>query len=175
MDQRLDAGHPIRLVAVNSLGNTLYQTGRYEEAERQFAGRRLREESLGLAHLDTLLTVSNLAETRLTLGRVDEAKALYERMLAQDESSLPDGHWARGDARIGLGLCLKQLGRIEEAEPILIEGLRRVLRSIGASHPKFVSARDKVWGFYDGIGRADAAAAIRVASTDREIEEAAGR
>ena len=176
MDQRLDEGHPIRLMAVNALGNTLYQTGRYEEAERQFAeAARLREQSLGLAHLDTLLTVSNLAETRLTLGRVDEAKVLYERMLAQDESSLPDGHWARGDARIGLGLCLEQLGRVEEAEPILIEGLRRVLRSIGASHPKFASAREKVGEFYDRLGRADAAAAIRSASTDREVEEAAGR
>jgi hypothetical protein len=50
-----------------------------------------------------------------------------------------------------------------------------VLRSIGASHPKFASAREKVGEFYDRLGRADAAAAIRSASTDREVEEAADR
>tara|TARA_R110002073_G_scaffold336260_1_gene531387 strand:- start:140720 stop:143269 length:2550 start_codon:yes stop_codon:yes gene_type:complete len=170
MDQRLDAGHPIRLRAVNALGNTYFQAGRFEEAEKQFSeAAHLREQFLGLAHLETLLTIFNLAETRLTLGRAEDAKALYTRMLAQDESSLPDDHWARGDAHIGLGLCMEQIGEMKGVEPILIEGVRRVLQSLGASHPKYIAAREKVGEFYDRQGRPEAAVLIRDCATLEDL------
>jgi len=173
MDQRLEAGHPIRLRVVNALGNTHFQAGRYEEAEIRFAeAAHFREQSLGLAHLDTVLTIFNLAETRFKLGRVDDAKSLYTRVIEVDESSIPHDHWARGDAYIGLGQCMEKLGEIESAELQMIEGLSRVLKSLGDSHPKYIAAQENVVGFYERQGRTDAAVNVRDHAVQKSIEAA---
>tara|TARA_R110002073_G_scaffold206775_1_gene366542 strand:+ start:33752 stop:36301 length:2550 start_codon:yes stop_codon:yes gene_type:complete len=166
MDQRLESGHPMRLRVVNSLGNTYFQAGKFEDAELRFAeAAHLREQSLGFAHLETILSLFNLAETRFELDRVRDAKDLYTRIVESDESSLPEEHWARGDAKIGLGKCLEKLGEIEDAERNMIEGMRRVLLSLGASHPKYIAARESVGEFYDRQGRTEAAGLIRECKT----------
>lgn len=68
-------------------------------------------------------------------------------------------------AHIGLGLCMEHIGEMNGVEPILIEGVRRVLQSLGASHPKYIAAREKVGEFYDRQGRPEAAVLIRDCAT----------
>jgi hypothetical protein len=76
-------------------------------------------------------------------------------------SSLPEDHWKVGEARSLLGRCLGEMGRFEEAEPLLIEGYERIERKLGPRHRTTNQAIHRLIEFYEASGNPDAAARYR--------------
>ena len=74
-------------------GDPAQDQGKYDEAEplyrRALAGK---EEALGPAHPDTLITVNNLANLLSEQGKYDEAEPMYRRALAGNEEALGPAH-----------------------------------------------------------------------------------
>lgn len=120
---QLGREHPNTAVAMLNLAATLAQEGRPDEAQPLF------EEAVGVAR--TAWPEDHPVAAAFALGygrflastrRCDQALQPLEqavRTLVPGVSEITPG--SAGEARIALGTCLLQLGRAEEAEPLLLE------------------------------------------------------
>jgi tetratricopeptide (TPR) repeat protein len=64
-----------------------------------------------------------LAQTLLALGRPEEALLEAESAARDIEEGMTPDHWWTAWSRSVLGGCLTELGRYDEAEPLLLDGL----------------------------------------------------
>jgi len=121
MRQRLlGASHPAVGVSLNNLANVLLDLGELDEAERyaRESLRFAREHFSGSPHEAYPLTC--LAGILLARGEADDALPLVEQSLALRRKVMgPDAPLLARTESI-LGECLTDLGRYEEAEPLLV-------------------------------------------------------
>ena len=64
-------------------------------------------------------------------------------------------------AQIEQARCLKELGRFEEAEPLLLVGLRRVEAEHGPDHDQTNAVRAHLAALYEAWGKPDEAQQYR--------------
>ncbi len=108
----------------NELAFVLAGHERFDEAEPLFDetvrlwGQRWGEESIQITPM-----LSNLANTRLRLGRKDEALALFQRAIAVLDANPDAPVFLRSILLRGTGDALRELGRLDEAESALNRGL----------------------------------------------------
>ena len=70
--------HPATLVSMMSLAESLFQQGKYAEAEAMHRQTlQLQEKVLGKEHPNTLLSLMSLAESLRQQGKHAEAEAIY--------------------------------------------------------------------------------------------------
>jgi serine/threonine protein kinase/tetratricopeptide (TPR) repeat protein len=110
--------HPDTLMIMNNLAYLYAWAGRYEQAE-SLAGRALEISGNVLGE-----TNPNIEDTfgfiLLKTGRVEEAEALF-RDLAATAGRDRDGEYWLAAVRAHHGMCLVELERYEEAEPLLLK------------------------------------------------------
>jgi tetratricopeptide (TPR) repeat protein len=90
---------------------------------------------LGEDHLDTLMTLNDLASVLQDLGKQEEAEILHRRALEGRKEALGVAHWDTLTSLSNLALTLWDLGKREEAEAFhrqAVEGRELVL---GRQHP----------------------------------------
>lgn len=109
----------------------------------------------------------SLAETLVKLGEVlvdtqqaKEALPLMEEALTIGKKHLPAGHKDIEIANSILGKCLASLGRIQEAEPLLLQSYER-LKAIAPADPETRDALNRIIDFYEGSANKVKAAEYR--------------
>ncbi len=124
--------HPAGVDTMSNLASVLTRSGRFDEAEKLLGEAvRIQEASLGPSHSRSLRTRYHLAGLHIQREQFDEAERILAAVVRQARDTLPKGHWHTGLYLLDQGRCLFELGRMSEAQPILIEA-RDILQSAGA-------------------------------------------
>ena len=98
-------------------------------------------------------------------GDWDGAEAAYRNLVRLRRLAYPGNDVRITDAQIELARCLGALGRVEEAEPLLEEGLRRVEAGFGPDHARTNAVRARVAALYEAWGKPDRARQYRDAGS----------
>jgi tetratricopeptide (TPR) repeat protein len=121
----------------------------------------LATELLGSEHPDTLTARANLAAAYAFDGRIADAIALEERVVADGERLLGPEHPDTLTARGNLASSYRSVGRTAEAialQELVLVGRDRLL---GAEHPDTVRARSNLAASYWSAGRTAEAIALQ--------------
>ncbi len=126
----LGPDHVRTLQSSDDLAATLINLGRHAEAERRAAAAATRAAAtLGATHLDTVSAQGTRARALAGLGRVVEAEALLRlQLVILADKKAKGGDIGEGAAitqklRVELGMALAALGRLPEAEEILLDSV----------------------------------------------------
>ncbi|KFY17491.1 hypothetical protein V492_00633, partial [Pseudogymnoascus sp. VKM F-4246] len=95
----------------------------------------IREKELGVDHLDTLTSVSNLASVLGSQGKYEGAESMIRRALDGRERELGVNHPDTLDSINNLALALWSQGKYEEAESMNRRALEERERELGVNHP----------------------------------------
>ena len=130
------AEYPDVRASIHHVIGTVYRSiSVYDQAEQHLqTAYDLRVEHLGERSPETLASLAGLAEARWNLGRLGEAEALYEQLLAASADTLGETHRETLIARYSLAGVLKDDGRLDEAE--------RELRDVVALMQKHLDEQD---------------------------------
>ena len=126
------------------LGDALIARGERaaaEEVYRQALSHRRRQFAESPWEITSALV--RLGRTLLAGGKAAAAEEFFAEALDLRRQERPE-HWLTGEAASWLGACLTAQGRFEEAEPLLVEGLRAVEGARGPEHRKTVQARRRL-------------------------------
>jgi tetratricopeptide (TPR) repeat protein len=119
---KLGEDHPQTLETLAVLAVTLDLADQRDRALPMFEDvydRRRRK--LGDEHPDTLRSMGGLGRLYHRYGELDRAHALLRPLLEVKQRTAPDD-WETFDAKILLGGVLLDMGRLAEAEPLLVGG-----------------------------------------------------
>ncbi|KFY18132.1 hypothetical protein V492_00124 [Pseudogymnoascus sp. VKM F-4246] len=114
----------------------LLQVGEYAAAEK--IGRTAivgREEILGVEHLDTLTSVSNLGSVLESQGKYEEAEAMHQRALKVRQKVLGEEHPNTLTSVGNVGVVLERQGKYKEAEALQQRALEGREKVLGVEHP----------------------------------------
>jgi tetratricopeptide (TPR) repeat protein len=127
------------LQSMYNLGSMLLYREKYAESEtllrEALEGRR---DVLGETHRYTFNTIINLAHAYAFQGKLAEAEPLFERFCQPDGLALVPPA-AQGEALAGYGACLTKLGKLDRAEPILLDSRRRFQEAGATKRPAMQS------------------------------------
>ena len=114
----------------------MWATGDYREgSDLAQEVLRVREQQLGLEHLETLTSVNNLADLLYFKGDKVGAEPLFRRVLAVRQRMLGVEHPATLISVNNLGRLLGSKGDLAGAEPLFRRALAACERTLGAEHP----------------------------------------
>lgn len=105
--------------------------------------------------------LTNRATALRRAGRLDEAEAGFERAIGFQEAQLPATALGLHSARAGLGGVLLELGRVEEAIPLLTQAAEATAAMHGDEHPRTRSTLAELGEALERAGRVDDARVIR--------------
>jgi tetratricopeptide (TPR) repeat protein len=115
---------------------------------------------LGPDHPETLTARNNLASCYWSVGRIPEAIAIEEQVLADRERILGPDHPRTLTSRANLAESYWSVGRIPEAIAIEEQVLADSERILGPDHPATLTARNNLAASYRSAGRIPEAIAI---------------
>jgi hypothetical protein len=161
-ERTLGPNHPSTFLAWNNLAAMHTELGQLAAAEatlrRVVAGRA----ALGIRDgFDVVGTGLNLAVTIRRQGRTAEAEELARTTRAIALRSLPETHWLIGGVTKEHGVCLRELGRQEDAEVALLDGYERLVRSVGEADARSQAAAGELVALYEAWHQPDEAARWR--------------
>ncbi|MEM9665538.1 MAG: serine/threonine-protein kinase, partial [Bacteroidota bacterium] len=123
-------------IALGNYGVTLWDLGRYEEAEQYLQeALAVDEEVLGPDHLSVAIGHGYLGVLYQSMGRYDDALAMHQEEMALLRANAPDDAKWMANALGNVGTLLNDLGRHEEAEAALREGIDLYIGIAGPDHP----------------------------------------
>jgi tetratricopeptide (TPR) repeat protein len=165
----LGADHPDLAASLNNLSLVLEVQGSLDEAEDfQRQAIALVRITLGEEHPHLAISLRNLGHILHLKKDYFAAEEALRESLNIFEKTLPDTHWRRGDTQSLLGYCRAQLGRLDEAEELLLKGYKVVRSAQGEDAPRTVDALRRVIDFYEISGRDVEAAEYRARLVDRK-------
>lgn len=147
---------------LNDLAAVDFAIGDFGSAERHLTEAvALREAADGSAAISPELATSlnNLGLALLQQGRVDAARALLERALAQRRQLLPATHRDIAQTLSNLGVLLQGAGELDRAEVLLGEALAIRAQALGDDHAQVAQARNNLALVLQDRGELDAAVA----------------
>jgi tetratricopeptide (TPR) repeat protein len=103
----------------------------------------------------------HLAEALLAQGRLNEAHAEVSAAVADLEAAMPQGHWWIAQSRSVLGAVLTEMGRLDEAEDLLLDSFRTIDAVKQPGDIYAVDSLRRIVAFYEASGRPDEAASYR--------------
>ena len=115
---------------------------------------------LGPDHPDALASRNNLAGTYESVGRLIEAIALFERVLADSIRVLGEDHPNTLASRNNLAHAYHAGGRFTEAIALFERVLADSIRVLGEDHPSTLTSRDNLAGACKSEGRLTEAIAL---------------
>jgi non-specific serine/threonine protein kinase/serine/threonine-protein kinase len=143
---------------MSTMGVVYYQLGLYQESEplleESLATRR---ELLGPRHLDTVESLSRLANLYFVQSRYDETEPLYMELLEARRELLGEDHYDTMGSTYNLGNLYKNQWRLEEAEPYLKQALESMRRVLGDEDPGTLYPMGSLSNLYALQGRAEEA------------------
>eukprot|EP00964_Phaeocystis_antarctica_P005552 scaffold3029_cov61-Phaeocystis_antarctica.AAC.1 len=131
-----------------ALTRLLKEMGKPEEArllsEEQLQGSkeavRANRETLGDKHPDTLESIGDTAWLLESLGKLEEARPLYEEALQGRRETLGDRDASTLYSINMLALLLKKMGQLEEARPLYEEELQGMRETLGDRNPSTLTS-----------------------------------
>jgi tetratricopeptide (TPR) repeat protein len=161
-----DGCHPVLLRAGQSLDDARL-TGPAVDYWSELAV--IASQSLPPGHPDSLIIVEHLANAYVAAGRVSEAVAWYERILADWSRALGSDHTRTLSVRVSLGRILVAAGRPADAISILTGALADAEHAYGAGHPECAAIRDELAATYRAVGQlGDAIRLYQLILSERE-------
>ena len=115
---------------------------------------------LGPDHPDALASRNNLAGAYESVGRLTEATALYEQVLADSIRVLGEDHPNTLASRNNLAHAYHAGGRFTEAIALFERVLADSIRVLGEDHPNTLTSRDNLAGACKSEGRLAEATAL---------------
>ncbi len=146
MNGSIGPDHPAALMAATSLGSLYEVSGDLEQARSTLWP--VLEASLATLspdHPNTAYTQNVLSTVLCRIGGPDDARdglAMARASLRSRSSMMPAGHWALASGAAIEGLCLLELGRFDEARPLLTDAIPALSEQRGDDHPLTVRTRD---------------------------------
>jgi tetratricopeptide (TPR) repeat protein/tRNA A-37 threonylcarbamoyl transferase component Bud32 len=131
----------------------LYQAGKYAEAV-PFALQLLdiREKTFGPEHLNTALTINNLANFYSDSGDYAKAEPLYQRSLKIREKVLGPEDPKTADSLNDLAALYDKMGYYAKAEPLYQRSLNIREKALGPEHPDTANSLNNLATLYDKMG-----------------------
>jgi tetratricopeptide (TPR) repeat protein/tRNA A-37 threonylcarbamoyl transferase component Bud32 len=162
MRRRLFGDGPEVARSLNNLGHLREARGDAAGAEALYrqAIAIYYQPRLSLRHPDRATFLRNLASLLAAHGDAAKAEPLAREALSVFQAAAP-AHWRTADAESVLGGCLTGLGRYAEAEPLLLDGYRRLAQSSGEGRQHLREAVRRLVDLYTASKRDDRAALYR--------------
>jgi CHAT domain-containing protein len=134
--------HPSVAASRRQIGLFLFQLGRYAEAEPMLARSLAIYDSLPGDHTGSIVDgLNNMAEISRVQDRYEEAAGYFERGLAIAAARLPAGGPLAGALRNNLAGLYKDMGRYDDAEPLLADILQELERAPSLDREALATAR----------------------------------
>ncbi len=115
-DPDMASGQSSELMEAHKSYKTLYQQGRYAEAEPLYQrSLAIREKALGPEHSDVAQSLNNLAALYDAQGRYADAEPLHKRALAIWEEALGPDHPDVATSLENYAALLRKMSRDDEA------------------------------------------------------------
>ncbi len=136
------AAYPDVQAGIHHVIGTVYRSiSVYDQAEHHLrAAYDLRTQHLGANDLETLASLSGLAQVHWGRGHLDEAETLYEQLLAARRATLGDTHRDTLVTRYDRAGVLKESGRVDEAEEELRDLLEVMQTHLGEQDDALLDA-----------------------------------
>ncbi|MBL9000645.1 MAG: tetratricopeptide repeat protein [Phycisphaerae bacterium] len=132
----------------NTIGMTLQNLGRYEEAEPNLRrSLAIRRADLPAGHPDIAAGLNNLANVLYHQSKVAEAEPLLREALAIWRTALPAGHPQIATGLNNLASLLDDQNKDAEAEPLYRESLEVLRAALPAGHPEIAQALNNLASF----------------------------
>lgn len=146
--------HPQTLEAWNNLAAAQAELGQYVDAEATFRRVAAAWEARGMREgFDWIAAGQNLTVTVRRQGRAAEAEPMARALRATAERSLAKDHWLLGVVTKELGGCLRDLGRLEEAEVALLAAHDLLARALQPSDYRVQKVIGELVALYEGWQR----------------------
>jgi tetratricopeptide (TPR) repeat protein len=110
------------------------------------------DQVFGAGHPDSMVAVERLAGAYVAAGRVSEAVAWFQRVMADWGRAFGPDHPRTLAARVRLGRVLVTAGRYQDAIAVLTAALNDAERAYGPTHPECSIIRDEVAAGYRAAG-----------------------
>jgi tetratricopeptide (TPR) repeat protein len=110
------------------------------------------DQVFGTGHPDSMIAVERLAGAYVAAGRVPEAVAWFQRIMADWGRAFGPDHPRTLAARVRLGRVLVTAGRYGDAIAVLTAALNDAERAYGPTHPECAIIRDEVAAGYRAAG-----------------------
>ncbi|MHC5005991.1 MAG: serine/threonine-protein kinase [Planctomycetota bacterium] len=160
--QALGDGHVSVAITLSQLAQLLYTSGQFAEAESLCReALEIRQRKLGPTHGSTIGATLLLARILAGEGDWTGAEQAYAELIRLRRLAYSGDDLRITMAQIEQAGCLKELGRFEEAEPLLLVGLRRVEAEHGPDHGQTNSVRARLAALYEAWGKPDEAQQYR--------------
>jgi tetratricopeptide (TPR) repeat protein len=142
------------LFCQNNLAAAYWAMGRNQEAlELEIETLRIRRETFGEKHPDTLISQSNLAATYMAMGRIQEALELQEHALSFSRETLGERHPDTLTSQNNLAGTYSAMGRNQEALELHIDTLRIRRETLGEEHSSTLTSQNNLAETYRAMGR----------------------
>ncbi len=142
---QLGVDHHSTLQTANLLGMALGSAGNLAESERFYRlSMEGRSRVLGPSHPDTLVSMRNVANTLLKLGRKEEALQITTEIVRIAEQNLPADHWHAGMYYVLHGRTLLASDHADEAMTYLDQGRALLADKLGGQHRFTVQADEAI-------------------------------
>ncbi|MEW6251483.1 MAG: serine/threonine-protein kinase [Planctomycetota bacterium] len=154
IDEELLDRPEIEATLRSTIGSTYTAIGEYTLAEPHLeAALRIRSATLGRTHLDTLVSMSELAQLRFEQGRYDEALDLLETTLEHRRRILGQEHPDTLRTMSELGwLLFRGQRQIDRAEALFRQALDAQRRLLGAEHRDTLASMSNLGLLFDSRG-----------------------
>jgi tetratricopeptide (TPR) repeat protein len=120
----------------HKVGCYAYLAGKYKEADAMCRqALKIREQLLGIEHLDTIDSMNNLAMSLEKQGMYQDAKEMHERVMISSLKLLGPKDPSTLNSVNNLGVVLERLGKYSEAEHIHRRLFKIQEEVLGAEHP----------------------------------------
>jgi serine/threonine protein kinase/tetratricopeptide (TPR) repeat protein len=131
--------HPRTVAGLGVLGISARSKGDYAAAEKHFReAMAIEQDSYGADHVQATTHMMNLAVVLADQGKLDEAIALVERVIAIRRATPDAGGGWTGRTLINLAEMQRKAGRFEEAAKNLDEGEALFRANLGDDHPDLI-------------------------------------
>jgi eukaryotic-like serine/threonine-protein kinase len=153
--------NPRTLTLSNNLATAYQFVKRFDEALDIYrAVQEAQTRVQGPDNVSTLTTRNNIGRVLIKMKRLDEALTVFSELIADAERATPN-HWSLGAYRLGKGQCLADMGRRDEAEPLLVGAAESLEKGLGKNHPYAAKAREAVAANYEAWGKPELAAKFK--------------
>jgi tetratricopeptide (TPR) repeat protein len=145
---------PAAMRLLDQLGYYLTVRGHYSEAEPFLQqAMSLREQQLGVEHLDTATSLYHLALLYQKQGKYTQAEPSYLRALSIREQQLGPEHPDTATCLDDLALLYQEQGKYTQAEPLYQRALSIREQQLGPEHPDTAMSLSGLADFYERQGR----------------------
>ena len=112
---------------------------------------------LPAAERGTSVLINQLGVLLKRMGKLDEARPLYEEALQACRATLGDRHPSTLVSISNMGTLLKAMGKLDEARPLYEEALQARRATLGDRHPRTLSSINNMGRLLKDMGKLDEA------------------